>query len=85
MRTRIVRIGNSQGVRIPKALLEESGLGGEVDISVQDGAIVIAAANRPRQGWDEAFSRMVLHGDDELLDADAATSGAFDAESWEWE
>ena len=42
MRTRIVRIGNSQGVRIPKALLEESGLSGEVDISVHEGALVIA-------------------------------------------
>ncbi len=85
MRTRIVRIGNSHGVRIPKALLEESGLSGEVDISVQDGAIVIAATRQPRQGWDDAFRRMALHGDDELLDADAVTSGSFDAESWEWE
>ena len=85
MRTRIVRIGNSQGVRIPKALLEESGLSGEVDISVRDGTIVIAAANQPRQGWDEAFSRMALRGDDELLDGDVATSAAFDEESWEWE
>lgn len=85
MRTRIVQIGNSQGIRIPKLLLEESGLSGEVDVSVQDGTIVIAAASQPRQGWDEAYSRMAAHGDDELLDADAATSGAFDAESWEWE
>lgn len=85
MRTRIVQIGNSQGIRIPKLLLEESGLSGEVDISVQAGTIVIAAASQPRQGWDEAYSRMAAHGDDELLDADAATSGAFDAESWEWE
>jgi len=85
MHTRIVKIGNSHGVRIPKALLEESGLSGEVDISVNDGTLVIAAAGQPRQGWDEAFRQMALHGDDELLDGDLATTGSFDTESWEWE
>jgi antitoxin MazE len=85
MRTRIVRIGNSQGVRIPKALLEESGLHGEVDMSVHDGTLVIAPAGQSRQGWAEAFREMTRRGDDELLDGDLATSGPFEAESWEWE
>jgi len=85
MRTRIIRIGNSRGVRIPKALLEESGLSGEVDISVHGGSLVIAAASQPRQGWDDAFSRMALRSDDELLDGDVATSEGFDEGSWEWE
>lgn len=84
MHARIVKIGNSQGVRIPKALLAESGLSGEVDISVHDGTLVIAAAGRPRQSWDEAFRQMAMRGDDELLDGDVTTSGAFEAESWEW-
>jgi antitoxin MazE len=85
MRTRIVRLGNSHGVRIPKALLEEAGLSGDVDMSVRDGAIVIAAAGKARQGWDEAFRQMALRGDDELLDGDVATSETFDEESWTWE
>ena len=84
MRTRIVKIGNSQGVRIPKALLEESGLQGEVDMSVRDGALLITRAGQPRQGWSEAFRQMAQRGDDELLDGDLATSDSFDAESWEW-
>lgn len=85
MRTRIVRIGNSQGIRIPKALLEESGLSGEVDISVRDGTLVISPLGGARQGWDEAFRQMARHGDDELLDGDLATTWATEAESWEWE
>ena len=36
MKTRIVRIGNSQGIRIPKPLLEQTGLHDEVEVSVQD-------------------------------------------------
>ena len=49
MRTRIVRIGNSRGVRIPRELLEESGLSGDVDMSVRDGTIVSAVAGTPRR------------------------------------
>jgi len=83
MRVRIVRIGNSRGIRIPKALLEEAGLNDEVDLKVQDGTLVIAPVDRPRQGWDEAFAAMALAGDDDLLDA-AMTTSEFDEESWEW-
>ena len=85
MRTRIVRIGNSQGVRIPKALLEESGLSGEVDMSVHDGNLVIAPAERPRQGWADAFRQMALHGDDALFYGDLATTESLEEESCEWE
>lgn len=85
MRARTVKIGNSQGVRIPKALLEESGLSGDVDMSVRDGTIVIATAGQARAGWDEAFRQIALHGDDELLDGDVATSKTFNEEPWAWE
>ena len=83
MRTRIVKIGNSRGIRIPRALLEESGLNDEVDLSIQDGTLVIAPVDQPRQGWDEAFAAMALAGDDGLLDAPVTTTD-FDEESWEW-
>jgi antitoxin MazE len=85
VRARIIRIGNSRGVRIPKALLEEAGLSGEVDMTVRDGALVIAAAGRPREGWDEAFHDMALRGDDAPLDAETPATSSFDEESWEWE
>jgi antitoxin MazE len=84
VRARIVRIGNSQGIRIPKALLEESGLSGEVDLSVHEGKLIVAPAGQPRQGWADAFRRMAESGNDALLDGDATTSAAFDGESWEW-
>lgn len=82
MKTRIVRIGNSRGVRIPKPLLEASGLGDEVLIEAEPGCIVIRSATRPRQGWAAAFRSMADSGDDVLLDEDAATAWA-DSE-WEW-
>lgn len=50
MKTRIVRIGNSQGIRIPKLLLAETGLEGEVEIEARGGELVVRAAGAPRTG-----------------------------------
>ena len=82
MKTRIVRIGNSRGVRIPKPLLEQAGLSEEVEISVRDGSLVITSAARPRAGWEEALREMARRGDDALLDPPAST--AWDEDEWEW-
>lgn len=83
MKARIVRIGNSQGIRIPKPLLEQSGLGEEVELEVRPDEIVIRAASRARAGWDEAFQAMAHSGDDQLLDAEAPPS-EWDDREWTW-
>lgn len=83
MNARIVRIGNSQGVRIPKPLLEQAGLGAEVRLYAEPGRIVIEQAVKPRAGWAEAARRMHELGDDQLLDPPTATR--FDEEEWKWE
>ncbi len=85
MRTRIVKIGNSQGIRIPKALLEQTNLHGEVEISVRRGSLVIAAAAAARSGWEDAFRQMAGFGDDRLLDGDVPSAESFDTREWEWE
>lgn len=81
IRTRIVKIGNSQGIRIPKLLLEQSGLNAEVEIEVQGDRIVIRTAPCQRAGWDAAFAAMAEHEDDTLLDA---TTTDWDDAEWEW-
>lgn len=83
VKTRIVRIGNSQGVRIPKPLLEESGLAGEVELAVEGREIVIRPVADPRRGWSEAFAEMAARGDDRLLDPNVSGS-AWDDEEWTW-
>ncbi len=81
-RTRIVRIGNSQGVRLPKAVLAASGLSGEVEIEAGDGQVVIRQARHPRDGWEEAALEMHANGDDHLLDPETPTE--WDQTEWEW-
>jgi antitoxin MazE len=84
MRTRIVRIGNSRGIRIPKVLLEQARLGDEVELEVEDDRLVISPLHAPREGWDEAFARMAEVGDDELLDVPLASQTAWDEDGWQW-
>ena len=47
MKTKIVRIGNSRGIRIPKPLLEQAGLEGEVRLRVVESGIVIESLGEP--------------------------------------
>jgi antitoxin MazE len=84
MKTRIVRLGNSEGIRIPKPLLEQTGLSGEVEISVQDGSLIIKRARKPRAGWAAAFKNMAENGDDPLLDLAAQGLTRWDEDEWEW-
>jgi antitoxin MazE len=82
VKTRIIKIGNSKGVRIPKILLDQSDLGEEVELEVYEGRIVIRTARSPREGWEEQFKLMAVHGDDQLLDPPLSTT--WDEEDWEW-
>ena len=68
MKTSIIRIGNSRGIRIPKPLLQQTGLSGEVEMRAQNGSLVIRAAKKPRAGWAAAFGEMASRGHDGLLD-----------------
>lgn len=83
MKTKIVRIGNSQGVRIPKPLLEQAGLEDEVSLRVTEEGIVIEARSQPRDGWASAAKRLHDREEDGLLDEWQPTS--FDESEWEWE
>lgn len=74
IRTRIIKIGNSQGIRIPKLLLEQSGIHTEVEIEVQSDQLIVRAASQARLGWDEAFATMAERKDDVLLDDFATTN-----------
>ena len=83
MKTKIVRIGNSRGVRIPKPLLEQAGLENEVLLRVVEEGIVIESADQPRAGWGDAARVLRERGEDGILDEVVATD--FDNTEWVWE
>ena len=83
MKSRIVKIGNSQGVRIPKPLIAEAGIEEEIEISVEDNRLVITPARETRAGWNDSFEKMSGRGDDKLLDKGMSPT-VWDEEEWEW-
>jgi antitoxin MazE len=84
MRTHLIKVGNSRGIRIPKPFLEQTGLKGEVELEVQGNQLIIRPVKNPRQGWEEAFSAMTEQGDDQLIDEDLTGKTRWDWEEWQW-
>jgi antitoxin MazE len=83
IKTRIVKIGNSQGIRIPKLLLNQTNFGDEVELELLENRIVIRPSQSSRQDWEEQFKKMAEQGDDWLLD-DIAQLSSWDEDDWEW-
>ena len=83
MKTTLIPIGNSRGVRIPKPFIEQCGLTNQVEMDVHDGIIRIHAPRQPRAGWADAFTRMATAGDDNMLDGHPAPT-RWDDEDWQW-
>lgn len=82
-KTRIVRIGNSRGIRVPKILLDQAQLPDEVELHAEPGRLVVQGVRRPRTGWAEAARAMVQARHDGMVDAPSPTR--FDREEWEWQ
>lgn len=82
MKTQIIQIGNSQGIRIPKVLLEESRITGDVELELTEDGILIRNISKPRSNWEDIFRSLADHDDDEPLDANAPTK--FERKEWQW-
>ncbi len=84
MKTTIVKIGNSRGVRIPKPVFEQCEFEDEVEMEVRNHELIIRCSHLSREGWDAAFQAMAKHKDDSLLDRVAESRVKWDEEEWEW-
>jgi antitoxin MazE len=84
MKARMVKIGNSRGIRIPKPLIEQTGITNEVEIKVSGNTLVISPSSPPRTGWSDAFRLMSESGDDTFLDPGSTQASDWDREEWEW-
>ncbi|NRO96479.1 AbrB/MazE/SpoVT family DNA-binding domain-containing protein [Paraburkholderia sp. NMBU_R16] len=68
MRATIRKMGNSQGILIPKPILAQLGLEGEVEMEIKGDALVVRRApKRARDGWAEASKAIADAGDDVLV------------------
>ncbi len=78
----VVQIGNSRGVRLPKAILDQLEISDKLDMEVENSRIILKPISRQvRQGWDAAFQEMGERGADALILPEEPESKDFD---WEW-
>jgi len=85
MKTKLIRIGNSQGVRIPKPIIEEIGLSEEIEMILKDNEIILRSADQTRKGWDSAFEQMAEEDDDQLIDEESVDAPSrWDKAEWTW-
>jgi antitoxin MazE len=97
MKTKLVRIGNSRGVRLPKAVIEQAGLrDNNIELVVRDGEVVLRSPPRrqgrtkdPRAGWEEQFKKAITKYGNELTAEDrdwldAPLDAEFDEKEWTW-
>jgi len=83
IKTKIVRIGNSRGIRIPKVILDQYHISDEVELETKEDCLIIKSSHMAREGWEKAFRKMHENKDDVLLIDDGITN-EFDEEEWEW-
>jgi antitoxin MazE len=77
----VVKIGNSRGIRLPKALLEQCRIRDRVNVEVTGQRITLQPIQKAREGWDEQMMLMHQRGEDGLLVPEALDS---EFKEWEW-
>jgi len=83
VKTKVVRIGNSRGIRIPKVILDQYHINDEVELETKEDYVIIKSSHTAREGWDQAFRKMHENQEDTLL-IDDRLRNEFDEEEWEW-
>ncbi len=81
MKARLIRIGNSRGIRLPKAVIAQAALDDEVELEVENKRIIISASAPARSGWAQAARVLAKHSAGLL---DPATPTRFDETEWHW-
>ena len=78
MRASIIQIGNSKGIRLPKTIIDQYNIQGEMEIILNEHDITLKPIKIAREGWEEAFKQMHANGDDRLLIDDVFEDEIFD-------
>lgn len=78
----VIPIGNSKGIRLPKAILEQLNIQDTMELEVEERKLILKPiSKKPRSGWEEAFKEMDSNHEDTLLMSEIQDSEAFE---WEW-
>ncbi len=83
IKAKVVRIGNSRGIRIPKVILDQYHINDKVELETKEDCVIIKSSHIAREGWEKEFLKMHESQDDVLMIDDSMIND-FDEEDWEW-
>ena len=83
VKVKVVRIGNSRGIRIPKVILDQYHINDEVELETKEDCVIIKSSHIAREGWEKSFKKMHENREDVLM-IDDSMINEFDEEEWEW-
>jgi len=78
MKAQVIKIGNSKGLRLSKAILDKYNIKDHVELILEDNQIILRPIAEPRRGWRNAFQKMAERGEDQLLIDDVFEEENFD-------
>lgn len=84
MKTHLVKIGNSQGIKIPSSLVQQCNLEGEILIEVINDEILIKGSKNSRNGWNEVFKKANSKKENSLIEGDGMNISDWDIKEWKW-
>jgi len=82
MEAKLVKIGNSKGIRLPKTMLVQTGMTERIEIEARGHSIILKPIKEPRSGWEASFAKSsheLNKEDRDWLDADLATD---ESDNW---
>ena len=83
--TSLIRIGNSQGVRIPKAIVEQAQLEDkELEFKIVDDGLLIKPVKKPRDGWKDRFDKAIRFDESNQSEQEWLDAPLVDDKDWEW-
>lgn len=84
MKTNLIQIGNSKGIRIPKSFIDQYQLSGEIELIPSKDGLLITSLSKPRDGWEAVFNNSGPAQKDSDSEAWRSTSNKFDNQEWSW-
>jgi len=84
MKTHLIQIDNSRGIKIPKSFIEQYQLSGEIELIPSKSGLLIKSSLKPRHGWEDLFKNSALKQKDSDGFGWQSVSNNFDDKEWSW-
>lgn len=67
MKSQIIKIGNSKGLRLPKSVIEQCEFNETVELEIKNKRLIVSSSRKPREGWAESFAEINIKPENELM------------------